>query len=200
MTVNLPGKLTQLFNAQIKEHLYLGAGDYCIGLVVWDVYSRQKHARTGPLMRMPSWAVDNFVDDLLTSVGSAPLPGALKPSRFTVRLPDLLYPLAVARKAEELYRSMPSYMTGLILFALDPLVPDGKGIPHHKLAPMLQKPKWVRDAVFSKIAEDFGNPERKWPIGLGDKIDEIVDEQRQLHLGPERSPNRGNGQERRTED
>ncbi len=180
MTVNLPGKMRHRITTWVRALRYLSLSDYCTALILWDVYSRQTHSRTASLMREPQWTVDGFVETLLEKHGERCERGLIKPYRFSVRVPDCIYPLAQNRIREEHYRSDSAYITGLVIYDIDLDVPAGKGIPHARLVSLMKEPKWLRDEVLKQLADDFGNPKRKWPKGVEGRIDDI--RQRQLQL------------------
>lgn len=179
MTVNLPGKLRAPMASEVEQWLYHSQSDYCTALALWDIYSRQHHERTGPLLQLPVWRVESFVDGLLRRRGDPVERGSVKPYRFSVRLPDPLYQLVRVRMKEEGYRGDSAFFIGLIVYALDPDVPPNKkGVPHHHLAELFQRPRRIRDAVLSQIIQDFGKPDRVWPK----RIDELVSAQLRLPI------------------
>lgn len=175
ITANLPGRLEEIVRRQAKTERYPSQSDYGIGLVLWDVYSRQPHALTGPLLREPAWMVSSFVEDLLDELGEPPRPpGEIVPYRLAVSVPVDLMPLVRLRTKEERYRSVSAYVSGLVTYDLKRRAPDPKKVPHHKTAPLLREPDIIRNAVFAQLARDFGKPKRKWPKGIEGRIDELI--------------------------
>jgi len=175
ITANLPGHLEEPVRRQARAERYPSQSDYGVGLLLWDIYSRQEHNLTGPLMREPAWAVSAFVEQLLNELGEPPRkPGEVKPYRFNVTVPVVLLPLVQRRAKEERYRSVSAYISGLVLYDLKRRAPDPKKIPHHKTAPLMREPEFIREAVFAQLAQDFGNATRKWPNGIEGRIDELI--------------------------
>lgn len=147
---------------QVRQEHYPSESDLGVGLIVWDIYSCQRHELTGPLMRLPRRSVERAAIALAEELGlMEPEARARKPYRFTVSVPAILRPLVQARMKEEHYRSASAYITGLLYFSLK--VRDKKKVPHHKTSPLLREPEWVKDAAFVQIAQQFGEPGRKWP-------------------------------------
>lgn len=183
ITANLSNRLETALHQQVITHRYPSESAYGLGLAIWDLYSRQPHTLTGPLLRGPRWTIPGFVTDLLEELGD-PMAKTkdLMPYRMTVRVPLVLAPFIQLRVKEERYRSASAYMTGLVLYDLKKRPPDPKRIPHYKTAALLSEPEWLQVAVFKRLAEDFGEPLRTWPKGINGRIDEIVIQQRQLPL------------------
>lgn len=185
VTANLPGFLKPVIERQWKAEHYAGKSEYAVGLILWDIYSRQPHATTGTLMRQPSWMVDSFVRDLMAELGEPPLPpNEVVPYRFSVYIPKVLMPWVKTRATEERYRSASAHIVSLVLYDLKRRAPDPKCVPHHKIAPLLREPLFIREAVYSQLIQDFGNPARKWPKGIEGRIDELIVKQRELPLRP----------------
>lgn len=175
ITVNLPGHLNNVMQRRWKAAHYTGQSEYVLGLMLWDIYSRQPHEHTGPLMREPRWMVSGFVYVLLKELGEPePPPGDIMPHRFNVCVPETLQPLVEARAREERYRSGSAYATGLVIFDLARPAPHPKKVPHHKCVAILHEPESLRQWAFVHIAQGFGNAKRIWPPDIQSRVDELV--------------------------
>lgn len=175
ITPSLPASLERAVRLQIREAHYPGESDYGLGLILWDIYSRQPHTITTPLMRLPRRALEATAYDLAEELGMAERGTRhLKPYRPAVYVPVSLRPLVNARMEEEGYKSGSAYVTALMFFSLKIRAPDKRKVPHHKCAPLLREPEWVRKQAFAHFVKDFGNPERKWPKDFGKRIDEVL--------------------------
>jgi hypothetical protein len=185
ITANLPWQLENPVKRKVKAERYPSESAYGVGVLTWDVYSRQPHLLTGPLLQEHWVVVNAFVEELLVELGEPKLPtGDRLPYRFTVTVPAALMPLVRVRVKELRYKSLSAYVSGLIIFDLKRRTPTEKGVPHHKTAPLMREPDWIRKAVFTQLAEDFGNPDRRWPHGIEGRIDELISLQRELPLKP----------------
>lgn len=164
ITANLPATLERPVRLTARREHYPSESDLGLGLVLWDIYSRQPHEMTGPLLRLPRWEVESaaltLAEELQLSDEDA---RGRKPYRFTTSVPGILRKPMMTRMKEERYRSASAYVTGLVFFCLKVREPNPKKIPHHKCAALLREPDYIRDVAFAKLAKDFGNPKRKWP-------------------------------------
>jgi len=177
ITANLPAMLEKPLRIDVRQQHYPCASDYGLGVILWDIYSRQPHTLTGPLMQLPRWEVELRAETLAEELGFIDKEARAKlPFRYNVSVPTELIPLVQRRIKEERYRSASAYITGLIFFSLAEKGP--KRVPHHKCAPLLREPDWIREQVFARLSTDFGNPERKWPKDLGGRIDQLIREQK----------------------
>lgn len=184
ITANLPATLEKPLRVDVRERHYSSESDYGVGVILWDVYSRQQHTLTGPLMRLPRWEVEANAEKLAVDLGfnQGSDARAKMPFRYTVTVPAPLVPLVKLRIKEEHYRSASAYITGLIFFALKEQGP--KRVPHHKCSPLLREPDWIRANVFQQLAKDFGKPDRKWPKDLDGRINDLIDEQKREGEAP----------------
>lgn len=181
ITANLPAPLELPVRHTVRQEFYPCESDYGLGVLLWDIYSRQPHTLTGPLMHLPRWKVESVSFELAKGLGLCDPDSRSKvPYRFTVSVPEVLRPAMLVRKKEERYKSLSAYVTGLVFFELKVRTPDPKKVPHHKIVPLLRQPVWIRDAVFTRLAEDFGNPARKWPKDLGGRIEQLISEQEKV--------------------
>lgn len=152
---------------QARQEHYPSESDLGLGLVIWDIYSRQPHELTGPLMRLPRRAVEKAADRLAVDLGIVDEEARGKmPYRFTVSVPAVLRPLMHARIKEEKYKSASAYITGLVFFSLAVRPPNPKKIPHHKCASLLREPDFVRAKAFAYFAKAWGDTKRIWPKDL----------------------------------
>lgn len=183
VTVNVPKYLEEVVERQWQAERYLNRSDYVIGLILWDIYSRQPHKFTGTLLREPTYILLSFVRKLLAELREpAPPVYDVAPWRVGVYVPVGLIPLIKQRRIEEGYRSQAKYLLGLILYDLKFRAPDPKKIPHHKTSPLMREPDIVQQAVIAQLAADFDNPERVWPKGIEGRIAELIARQRELPL------------------
>lgn len=179
ITANLPACLERPTRLLVRQENYPGESDLGVGLIIWDIYSRQPHELTGPLMRLPRRQVEKATETLAISLGMMdPEAKGKVPYRFTVSVPALLREPVQVRMIEERYRSMSAYITGLVFFALQVRAPDPKKVPHHKLVPLLREPDFIREAAFAHFAKDFGNAERKWPKDISQMIRDFLEKRR----------------------
>lgn len=164
ITANLPASLERSVRLEVRKEHYPSESDLGVGLIVWDIYSRQPHTLTGPLMRLPRRDVERAAETLAVDLGLMD-PGAKSkmPYRFTVSVPAILRPPLLVRMREERYRSASAYITGLLFFCLQVRQPNPKKVPHHKLAPLLREPDWIREQAFALFAKGFDDPDRVWP-------------------------------------
>lgn len=177
LTANLPGKLEPVVRRQWRIEHYPSQSDYGIGLILWDIYSRQPHTLTSPLLLEPTWMVSSFVETLLDELGEPPRkPGEITPYRLNVSVPNVLLPLVKLRAREERYKSGSAYISGLVIYDLKCRAPHPKKVPHHKTSPLLRQPDYIRNLVFAQLAKDFGKKTRKWPKGIEGRIEELIAE------------------------
>lgn len=168
ITANIPATLERCVRLEVRKEHYPSESDLGLGLVIWDIYSRQPHTTTGPLMRLPRREVEREAAVLASELGHMdPEAKSKMPYRFTVSVPALLREPLLVRIREERYRSASAYITGLLWFCLRVRQPDPKKVPHHKLGALLREPEWIRNAAFAHFAREFDNPNRKWPKELG---------------------------------
>lgn len=164
ITANLPASLERSVRLEVRKEHYPSESDLGLALIIWDIYSRQPHAITGPLMRLPRRDVERAAEKLAVEMGLMdPEARAKMPYRFTVSVPASLRAPLLVRIREERYRSASAYITGLLFFCLQIRPPNPKKVPHHKLAVLLREPEWIREAAFAHFAQEFDNPARKWP-------------------------------------
>lgn len=164
ITANLPATLERSVRLEVRKEHYPSESDLGLGLIIWDIYSRQPHTLTGPLMRLPRRDVEKAAQTLAVELGLMdPETKNKMPYRFTVSVPSVLRAPLLARIREERYRSASAYITGLLFFCLQVRHPSPKKVPHHKLAPLLREPDWLRDQAFRQFACEFDNPKRTWP-------------------------------------
>lgn len=164
ITANLPATIERSVRLQVRKEYYPSESDLGLSLIIWDIYSRQSHDLTGPLMRLPRRDVERAAEKLAVELGlMEPEARARKPYRFTVSVPAILRDALLVRIREERYRSASAYITGLLFYCLQVVAPNPKKVPHHKLAPLLREPEWIREDAFAYFAKEFDNPKRTWP-------------------------------------
>lgn len=65
MTANVPGALAALLPERIKHLGYHSKSDYIVGLIIFDIYCKQDHVLTAPLLKEPQWVVDAAISEIV---------------------------------------------------------------------------------------------------------------------------------------